>query len=112
MASRDETRAFLLESLRSRIKNSSELCSIAQGQIRAGEPDSALKNVVAVRRVMAEVVQLANSPYSASALRQTSQLLAELESQLARLEAAAVLFGGTMPEGKPFVAGRHLRDWH
>lgn len=64
------------------------LCSVAESHIRDGKLESALDTVRVIRRLMEEVTRLVEEPQPHSALRETAELLPDLENRVAKLESA------------------------
>lgn len=75
--------------LRSRVMVCYALCAVAESEIQDGNPERARKTIETVRKLIAEIAALVSepSPISSSAIRDAGELLAELESRVASLEA-------------------------
>jgi uncharacterized membrane protein len=90
MGAGDDTQAMVSRSLRSRIMVAYALCAIAESEIQDGDLQRALKTTETVRKLIAEIALLVSDPntISPSLIRETAEMLAELESRVVSVEAA------------------------
>lgn len=90
MSTAQKVRLVVASSLRNRLMVCYALCAVAEGEIREGDRARALETARAIRSVMAEVALLVNGPNTLSpgAIRETAEMLAELESRIRGIEAA------------------------
>lgn len=84
----ENTRAAMAESLRTRVFAAYALCSVAESHIRDGRLDNAVETVRVIRRMVTEATRLAGEPHAHSNIRETAELLPDLERKIAKLEAS------------------------
>jgi hypothetical protein len=80
------------------------LCAIAESEIHDGQLERAAITLNAIRRLVKEVITLANDPFITSApgaVREVSELLADLESRIQQVEAKFPPAEGPMQSHKP-----------
>lgn len=84
----ENTRATVAESLRTRVFTAYALCSVAESHIRDGRLDNAVDTVRVIRRMVTETTRLAVEQHAHSSMRETAELLPDLERKVAKLEAS------------------------
>lgn len=89
MGAGENVQALVSRSLRSRVMVSCALCAVAEGEMRDGQLERALKTVQMVRKLIAEMALLVSEPntISPNAIREAGEMLGELESRIATVEA-------------------------
>lgn len=90
MSAAEKVRLLVASSVRNRIMVCYALCAVAEGEIHEGDLSRASQTTRAIRSVMAEVALLISDPNTISpgVMRETAELVAELESRILGIEAA------------------------
>ncbi|MGB7135024.1 MAG: hypothetical protein WBD46_07035 [Acidobacteriaceae bacterium] len=90
MGTSENVQALISRSLRSRVMVAYALCAVAEGEMRDGQLERALKTIQAVRKLIAEIAMLVSEPNTTApnAIREAGEMLGELESRIASVEAA------------------------
>ena len=90
MDSAEKVQCLLGVAMRSRIMISFAQCSVAERHLRTGREDDAVKTIGTIRDHIQQINVLLDGPQipSSTAIREAAEMVAELETRFAKVEAS------------------------